>query len=238
MAERHVRDLCHKTQVNELDFLKILIISWNKSSDPWGAKDLDSRFIYANKAYKDLLNIPENFSVEGLFDGELPAPTSEFQDVFQEHDRKVILLQDSITSLEVHTFGREKVIQPYFFEKSPLYDLQSNCIGTIFHGKKMYIFSPEMLALTESPTSLVFTPPSEIFTNREWDTIFHLNQRLSMKDIAAKLNLSPRTVENNIQKIYIKAGVRNFNSFFEYCKNNGFYKYMPDRFLSPFHRLI
>ena len=95
-----------------------------------------------------------------------------------------------------------------------------------------------MLALAESPTSLVFTPPSEMFTNREWDIIFHLNQKLSVKDIAIKLNLSPRTVENNIQKIYIKAGVKNFNSFFEYCKTNGFDKYIPDRFLSPFHRLI
>jgi hypothetical protein len=84
--------------------LKLLISFWQDSAEPWGAKDHLSRFIYANPRYHKLLALPAHFSVEGRLDGELPAPTAEFQAAFQLHDRKVEMLQDRITSVEIHPF--------------------------------------------------------------------------------------------------------------------------------------
>ncbi|MCT8350236.1 LuxR family transcriptional regulator, partial [Photorhabdus temperata] len=40
-----------------------LIHTWERSSEPWGAKDLQSRFIYANSAFYQLLNLPEDFDI-------------------------------------------------------------------------------------------------------------------------------------------------------------------------------
>ncbi|EPS8491309.1 hypothetical protein ACVH8U_000117 [Yersinia enterocolitica] len=84
------------------DSLKLLIHFWKLSSESWG-EDNQSKFIYANDKYKTVL-ILQKICVEGRFYGELPAPTGEFQTDFQQHDRKVELLQDRITSIGIHAF--------------------------------------------------------------------------------------------------------------------------------------
>jgi hypothetical protein len=40
--------------------------------------------------------------MDGRLDGELPSPIADFQAEFQQHDRQVELLQDRITSVEIH----------------------------------------------------------------------------------------------------------------------------------------
>ncbi len=75
---------------------------WKLSSESWG-EDNQSKFIYANYKYKTLLTLQKNCA-EGRFDGELPASTGEFQIDLQQHDRKVELLQDRITSIGIHAF--------------------------------------------------------------------------------------------------------------------------------------
>ncbi|WP_445497022.1 hypothetical protein [Photorhabdus sp. SF281] len=40
--------------------------TWEKSDKLWGAKDLQSRFIYANPAFYQPLNLPEDFDIIGL----------------------------------------------------------------------------------------------------------------------------------------------------------------------------
>ncbi|WP_331251317.1 hypothetical protein [Photorhabdus khanii] len=40
--------------------------TWKKSDKPWGAKDLQSRFIYVNPAFYKLFNLPEDFNIIGL----------------------------------------------------------------------------------------------------------------------------------------------------------------------------
>jgi hypothetical protein len=56
-----------------------LINFWEISNEPWGAKDINSKFIYANKKYNELLALPKGYDVAGHYDGELPSPTSNFQ---------------------------------------------------------------------------------------------------------------------------------------------------------------
>jgi ATP/maltotriose-dependent transcriptional regulator MalT len=49
----------------------------------------------------------------------------------------------------------------------------------------------------------------ELLTNREIDVITLLSQRLSDKEIAERLILSPATVKKYTQRIYRKLGVDN-----------------------------
>ena len=51
--------------------------------------------------------------------------------------------------------------------------------------------------------------PAELFTNRELDVLSLLAQRLTDKEIAARLVLSPLTVKKHMQRIYRKLGVDN-----------------------------
>ncbi|HDL8498722.1 TPA: helix-turn-helix transcriptional regulator, partial [Yersinia enterocolitica] len=80
------------------------------------------------------------------------------------------------------------------------------------------------------PTSLVFTPPSDLFTKREWEVLFYTLHSFSSKDIARKLHLSPRSISNIIQNIYRKAGVSSKRQIVDYCYENKISNYVPQSF--------
>ncbi|HDL6610427.1 TPA: helix-turn-helix transcriptional regulator, partial [Yersinia enterocolitica] len=82
--------------------LEIMIRFWERSSEPWMVRDNHSRVIYSNPRNRKFLGLPDQYNLEGRLDGEMPTPMAEFQDEFQRQDRKVELLQDCITSAEIH----------------------------------------------------------------------------------------------------------------------------------------
>ncbi|UXD27144.1 putative transcription regulator [Yersinia enterocolitica] len=43
----------------------------------------------------------------------MPTPMAEFQDEFQRQDRKVELLQDCITSIEIHLVDGASYLTPF-----------------------------------------------------------------------------------------------------------------------------
>ncbi|WP_350305189.1 PAS domain-containing protein [Photorhabdus viridis] len=49
-----------------------LIHLWESSHEPWGVKALQSKFIYANPAFYQLLNLPEDFCKENNLDRYVP----------------------------------------------------------------------------------------------------------------------------------------------------------------------
>ncbi|MGP2423973.1 helix-turn-helix transcriptional regulator [Yersinia sp. 2538 StPb PI] len=217
-------------KTNLLESLNVLIRFWAQSSEPWGAKDNNSIFIYANKKYHELLSLPDKFNVEGRLDGELPASTSEFQNEFQQHDRKVELSQDRITSVEIHAFEGHPYFQPWFFDKYPLIDENGVSVGTIFHGRTVDNMILTHLNKIKTPTSLVFTPPSDLFSRREWEVLFYLLHSFSHVDIARKIHLSPRTISNTIQSLYRKTGVSSKRQIIEYCHEKNINNYIPQSF--------
>ncbi|MDN0119414.1 LuxR C-terminal-related transcriptional regulator [Yersinia frederiksenii] len=210
--------------------LKLLIPFWEHSAEPWGARDNQSRFIYANPRYHKLLSLPNKYSLEGRVDGDVPSPTSEFQTEWQEHDRQVELLQDRVTTIEIHTWDGNSYFQPYFSEKYPLIDQNGISQGVIFHGRPVNDLVLTRLTKIKIPTSLVFTPPSDLFTKREWEVLFYILHAFSSNEIAEKLHLSRRTVNNVIQNIYRKSGVTSKKQIIEYCYENKIHNYVPQSF--------
>ena len=213
-----------------LGSLKMLIPFWENSSEAWGIRDKKSIFVYANDRFGKLLGLPDKYNVEGRLDGELPAPTAEFQAEFQEHDRQTILSQERATTIEIHAFERRSYFQPYFFDKYPLIDEDGVVQGLIFHGKPVQDIILTHLNKIKVPTSLIFTPPSESFTKREWEVLFYILHSFSSSEIAKKLHLSSRTVCNITQKIYSKAGVTSKRQIVEYCYEKKINNYVPQSF--------
>ncbi|WP_227729569.1 helix-turn-helix transcriptional regulator [Yersinia proxima] len=210
--------------------LEILIRFWEHSSEPWGARDNQSRFIYSNPRNHKLLGLPVQYNLEGRFDGEMPTPMAEFQDQWQEHDRKVELLQDRITTVEIHVWDGSSQLRPYLCDKFQLIDKHGFSQGVVCHVRPVQDMVLAHLNKIKVPTSLIFTPPSDLFTKREWEVLFYILHSYSSKDIARKIHLSPRTVSNIIQGIYRKVGVSNKQQMVDYCYENKINNYVPQSF--------
>ncbi|WP_424141187.1 helix-turn-helix transcriptional regulator [Sodalis glossinidius] len=51
---------------------------------------------------------------------------------------------------------------------------------------------------------------------------------MSSKEVAKIINISHRTVENNLQCIYNKVGINSVRALREYCTSNGITQYIPE----------
>lgn len=215
------------------------ISMWESSNEPWGVKDKTSHYVYANKAYLDLLRLPPKFNIENLLDDSIPHPCAEFAPLFRQQDRRAENTQQRVASLDTHPFGREKIMQPYIFEKFPFYNNKGECIGSMFHARKCETF-PAIFCLDgkPAPRSLTFNPPSDLFSEKELDVIFLAVHRLSAKEMCQILDCTDRAVEHTLSRIKGKIGVTFLSQLIEYCIKNGLDTYIPPRFLQPSHRLI
>ncbi|WP_261371745.1 helix-turn-helix transcriptional regulator, partial [Yersinia aleksiciae] len=177
-----------------------------------------------------LLNLSDNYSIEGLLDGEIPTPAAEFQAEFQRHDRRVELLQERVTSVDIQLYDGNSYFTPYFCDKYPLIDEHGVSQGIIFHDRPVTDLMLTRLSKIKIPTTLIFTPPSDFFTKREWEVLFYLLHAFSSPEIAKKLFLSTRTICNITQSIYKKAGVTSKRQIIEYCYENKINNYVPQSF--------
>lgn len=206
--------------------------------EPCGIKDNSSTFVYANKAYHDLLNLPKGYSVTGRLDSEIPATTSEYASMFQAHDRLVERTGKRRSSLEIHPFGREQRLSAYFFDKTPFPDASVQTVGTFFHGRKAEHLSLRFYTTDDKAESLLLTFPSNLFSETEWMIIFYLRSHLCRKEIAIKLNHSEGYIKNLIAIIYDKAGVTNTRMLIDFIREKGWHRYVPEQLLTHHHRIL
>ncbi len=212
--------------------LNSLILSIDSFNEAWGIKNLQSQHLHMNQAALNFTGIPSNFNIEGKLDHECPAPWAELAPELQDHDRRAEKTGKSVCIIETHFWNNEESIQPYFCEKFPVYNKDKQCVATVWHARKFNSLSPLELIDKRSPSALILEPPNDLFTKSELRIIFFAVNRLCCKQIAKKLELSHRTVENRLLIIYQKVGVNSLHQFITYCKNTGFDKYIPTELIS------
>lgn len=201
---------------------KIPIIAMMEHSRvPWAIKDNQSRFVYINNACMDFLNIPIGFYFEGKLDEEMPTAWSEMAPEYKAHDRKAESDKGGAEIITTSYFGRNKVMEPWYCPKFPIYDHNGEVLGTIFYGQRFNFISICEFFNNLKPSVISLTPPVSTFTERELDIIFYAIQKISSKEIGKKLCLSHRTVENRLQDIYNKVGVNPLRELVEYCHSVG-----------------
>lgn len=208
-----------------------LISIMESSNDIWGIKDCESRFIYTNRAFREFLNIPARFKIEGKRDEHLPTPVSEFASELKKQDLDAVSSRQRVTLIKTHFFGREKKLQPYWYEKFPLYNENNECVGTVFYGKKLDFISPQQYVSKITPSGLAVDPPIKLFNQSELRIIFFILQSMSAKEVARKLYRSHRTIENNLCRIYQKSKVNSLQEFKKFCHKAGFDRYIPQEFI-------
>ncbi|AWK41800.1 PAS domain-containing protein [Photorhabdus laumondii subsp. laumondii] len=223
---------------NKLIISSQVINTMEQSNEPWGIKDKNTCYIYVNQACKRLQNISSYFDYEGLYEHELPWDGAEFAKEYMAHDRKVVEQEKRICSLETHIHGKEQILSSYFFAKYPLYHEDGSCVGIIYHGWQAQDPSFTWLFHGKLPASIMFQPPTDLFTQREWDVIFLMLQKHSSKQTGKVLNISYRTVETHISRIYGRIGVHSSDQLEEYCRTHDYHLYMPKKFIHPKNRVF
>ncbi|MCC8376592.1 MULTISPECIES: helix-turn-helix transcriptional regulator [Photorhabdus] len=223
---------------NKLIISSQVINTLKQSNDPWGIKDKNSCFIYGNLALKSLKNFSSSFEFEGLYEHELPWDGAEFAKEYIAHDQKVMEKEERVCLFLTHTFGKEQILSSYFFEKYPLYHEDGSCMGTIYHGWQAQDFSFTRLFRGKLPANIMFQPPTDRFTQREWDVIFLMLQKYTNKQIGIMLNISYRTVENHISRICKRIGLHSSRQLEEYCRTNDYDLYVPKRFVQSGSRML
>ncbi|ETS32025.1 helix-turn-helix transcriptional regulator [Photorhabdus khanii] len=209
-----------------------LIHMWEKSHQPWGAKDLQSRFIYANPAFYQLLNLPEDFDITGLAIGELPSPIAKYAEEFRRQDQEVLQTMQRVTSLNTYPVGKQQVKQSYRCDKYPLCDENSHCIGIIFQISEIQNFSTSYYYERTSPATLEFTPPNDILTQTEWEVLFLTLRSLDEESISEALMMSTEDVVSHIQSIYQKFNLPLHIELKDFCKENKLDRYVPEKFIT------
>lgn len=216
-----------------------LIFCWEQLNEPCGVKNLRSQFVYANPAYLKLLGLSTDFDISGLLDSEIPVPTAEFANQFQIHDRLVEREKQRKSSLEIHPYGKDRILDVFFFDKFPFFNDGGSVVGTFFHARHAKHLSMDFYINPEiSGVSLVLSKPSDNFSDVEWDVTFLLLQNHTQKEIGALLFKSVGYINNIVNNIYTKCGVHNIHQFRDLSKHRGWINYVPEKFLVNRHTII
>ncbi|MEY4921419.1 MAG: hypothetical protein RLY17_136 [Pseudomonadota bacterium] len=205
-----------------------LLSFMENNEEPWCVKDCESRFRYANKATFKFSKLPIDFDIEGRLDNECPTLWAEFASDLQKHDRQVEMDKRRVAMIQTCLWPDQAHA---LCEKFPLFDNEKKYIGTVSHMTKFNFVSSYDLFNKKIPSVLVMKPPVNGFTKKELEVIFFLLQSFKAKEIGEKLNLYHRTIENKLQLIYGKANVNSLSAFREYCKAEGFDRYVPEWFI-------
>ncbi|MEN3262663.1 PAS domain-containing protein [Sodalis endosymbiont of Spalangia cameroni] len=209
-----------------------LISFLENSRTQWSIKDHESQYLFINKSALRYYGIPLNFDYQGCRDEELPHPGAELASEFQKNDKIILNKEKPITEIETHIYGKMKKLQPHICEKHPFYDKNKKLIGVICQGRNIENPFIYYNLIENTHGSLTTNPPTDMFTKRELEIIFLSLQRLSSKEVAKIINISHRTVENNLQCIYNKVGINSVRELREYCTSIGITKYIPELFLN------
>ncbi|PHM47826.1 helix-turn-helix transcriptional regulator [Xenorhabdus miraniensis] len=211
---------------------------WNKSHDSWSVKDKELRFIYTNKVFIELNNLPEDFDAIGYTEKELPISFNHYVHLSEDHDRQVLQSMQRISSVTAYFQRSVQQTKPYFCEKHPLMDEDNQCIGVICHTKEINHFSVHHYIKSDMSTSINLNPPNNILTEKEWRIIFLFCRGIRNKDIAHNLKISCRTLEKYFKIIYEKLSINSIIELKALCERNNYNLYIPPEYLKSINHAL
>jgi len=200
-------------------------------------KDENSRYIDANNVYLDFTGIRSNSDIFGLSDHELPS--CKFAKHYKEDD------------LYTLTFGRLFIVEPVvacngdqkvlLTHKYSFFDDITLSSGIVAFGSfvewdnfktLLSITAGKDLKNLKISTSLfdalIEQFSCEALTDREGEILFYLLHGLSCREIATKLHLSTRTVEDHTRNIKFKLNCDNKNQLIDFAISNGLINVIPE----------
>lgn len=218
MARRYTKDRSKRSQLlSDFDCFVFNTVC-GEIDDPLCLKDLDGKFIFANSAYLRFIGVPLDTPVEGRTEDNIlpdtifsPGADFAYDDVSFKKNRglKISIIRESARTISgSYDF--------YQFDRSPVL-IEGIHSAYLIIGRKKFIFSLADFFKGNSPSAVKTLMPNDIFTDREWDVVFFMQQNLNRDQIAEMLDTTPGTVKNHISHIYKKARSKNLAQLIEFC---------------------
>lgn len=212
---------------------KTLTRTLDQLATPFFIRDKKTtRFVYANMALAKLVGLRSPEAMIDRIDDEIPASLFDNDiaaKLWQEQVRHITATQTKVSLLEVHP---KAVDYPYISKKFPFYNDDDECVAMAGTIRYLEVFSPNDFIRGRLPGSLLLSKPDDSFTEKECEVIFFRLQGISCKEIGNILCLSPRTIENRLANMYLKAGVSHLEDFREFCEKRSLHRYLPQRLIS------
>lgn len=196
------------------------------------------QYVAVNQAFLRLLKLPSDYPIVGKTLDQLPTSLAYLSNRIHRQEELVMLHEDKFSSIVTHPIGDCNSIHALCFESRPYYDDEGICAGTMLQVRPVDIFGPDNLFEGEVPKSLIYSVPSRIFTNAEWEAVFLISLKYSRKMMSRVLGTSIKAVEHRISRCLQKTGTTTGDELLEYCRKYNWDMYVPPRFLKPRFRLF
>lgn len=180
-----------------------------------GWKDINSVYLGCNKNFTELAGYSGIDSMVGIMDEDLKCGAAECAKIFREQDKEA-MKYNSRTILDIHRFSDGK-IRTCISKKTPLRDKQGTIIGTITQTSEinkailkkiggLLIESNSKYNMRETNSITLLTDKDDKYklTKRESECLFYTLRGKTAKEIARILKLSPRTIEDYLDKVKMK----------------------------------
>lgn len=202
----------------------------------WAVKNSSSRYVYVNPRMCNYFNCSSE-NILGHSDQDLIPEFDNFYRNIINDDKKVMASRTMSLVLKVFSPAPDGERQAFLVEKRP-WLLQDGSPGIICSWLELTnVYFPTFMSL-HSRKPLIFTKPSTLFTDREWEVILLLLCGERNNVIADILGISNLTLRNRIIRCCQKAGVINPSGLLEYCHLRGWDNYIPPFFLNNRYLII
>jgi len=180
-----------------------------------GCKDKDSIFLYSNAEHGKCVGLQNHQDIIGRTVQDLPC-IAACSNMYHQQDQEVMRSGETLQIFDVHP-SSDQQWHAYIVTKKPWFDDDRNVIGTIFNGcditnvysmalcsalEKWSGRAQNSYALTENFSNIKLSP-------RESEILFLVTRGKTAKLTASILDISYRTVEQYMEAIKLKFGVRN-----------------------------
>lgn len=214
---------------------------FNQLPGCWGCKDKDSVFVYANAEYGKIIGVDHHLDCIGRTDFDMPSPTVECAESFQQQDNLVISTGNRMRVLDIHPYS-DGSWRAHLFTKTPWINEQNETIGTIFSGLELkdtailevghWICRAAGLNKNEQASFNLDINNQPIKLNtRESEVLFLLLYGKKPQYIAKVLGVSVKTVENYVLRLREKFNANSKSELLDLALDLGFGSHIPESML-------
>jgi len=170
-----------------------------------GYKNLESVYLGGNQLLAKCMGYDHPNDIVGLLDTDIKGEMCELAEHYVQQD-KIVLSQDKQQHLDIGHYPNGE-LRIHMSTKKKLYDDNNQVIGTLFHCMKL---QSSIINVLYHPIIKLNGPGFYIIggqyksyqlKKRESQCLFYLIRGYTAKEIAAKLYLSPKTIEYHIEQL-------------------------------------